>query len=256
MKTTSINLLGLGAASLLLFSCGVEQTETIDAPGLESKPAKSNEPAPTPDSDSATATGLDLDELMASLSSGAPLSGDFGDLSEEHRKTLQAATEKAVAEIDFGLLTTAIEDQIGAQLGAKLGDLSGSLSSGDIQVLTPEQAKELGLDLEKIGKGSASSVTIRTQVLPLSSNPGAVGSDGQPEAQFDSETKSEVVPKVTVLEAEAIDDPEISQRIQQHMESGDSDALAAELKSLLQDSIDGAAINQLLEPAGAEEKQE
>ena len=152
----------------------------------------------------------------------------------------------------LGLLSTAIEDQVGAKLGAQPGELSDRVSSGDIQVMTPEQARELGIDLEKIGDGNASSMTIRTQVLPFSTAPRTANSDDQAAEAPAPGTEPERNPEVTVIETTAVNDPEVTRRIQQHLESGDTDALARELKSLLQDSIDGAAIKQLLQPPAEE----
>jgi hypothetical protein len=238
----SLSLLGLGTLSLLLFSCGESQTESLDAPAIEPKPADSAEPAApatSSDSDSADNGEFSLDDLMTSLAPGdGALEGDLGSLNKEQRQTLQSAVEKAAGEIDFSLLSTVIGSKISEE------NLGGAKALSSLKALTPEEAEALGIDLEKIRNGS-SSVTVRTQVLSIG---------GDSDGSVESKTPINPATDVTVLSTEPIGDPELSKRIQQHLQSGDSDALATELKSLLQDSIDGAAIQQALEPAPAESK--
>ncbi|MEM7014017.1 MAG: hypothetical protein AAF585_21365 [Verrucomicrobiota bacterium] len=141
-------------------------------------------------------------------------------LTAEQQETLREAVEKATQEIDFSLLTTSIMGQLGNIQG--LGDATITSSGATMKTLTPEEAKEMGLDLESLQNlvpGDGDSVQSNVQIITISAD--AVNTDG---IDFDAlgniAEQGVTIESVEPIVIEEEPDPERAQRFQEALESG------------------------------------
>lgn len=232
-------LLLFACASTLFVACSKETVEPDSTePSADAAAADLGPPEPdNGDEASAVEIEAELDAMVSALEEGDGLLGEtFANLSEEHRQTLQAAMEKAVQDLDLGLL--------GSAIGANLG----SLDNASVKVLSAEEAKQLGIDLEAI-QNSGPGVSVQSRVISI----GIAGTDSSDSAESadspadDGEPlEDQGMPAEIILETQQVDDHAATQRIQELLEAGDSDALAGELTKLLQNGVDAASLNQLI----------
>lgn len=157
-------------------------------------------------------------------------------LTPEQQKTMRDAVEKATQEIDFSLLTTSVLSQLGGVEGLEGAAITSS--GGTMKTLTPEEAKEMGIDIEALQNlqlpGDGSSVQTNVQFITI-----------EADALTSPPNQGVTIESVKPIVIEEEGDPERAQRIQELLESGDSEALASELKHLIQGAIDSATVQQL-----------
>ncbi len=176
------------------------------------------------------------DEQLESLLSGASETvseSPFGSLSQEQQKTLNAALGKVLGEIELGHLVSTIASQV------EQGSIGQAtiMSGGSIRTLSPEEVEKLGLNIDQLKLARESSST------KVGSNIEMIVVDGGIEPLAVDELSGEGAES---LNAGGVADPEQAKRIGELLESGDSDRLAKELGSMIQEAVDTATLQQAL----------
>lgn len=206
---------------------------TPEPPTKPAQPEPANE---NPDPESPALTNAEIDKLIFG-ESGPDI--EIENLPPKQQAVLRDAIQKAIKQIDTDLLAASIAGQF------NIGETTEGLplipqGASEMRVLSPEEVKEMGIDLEAItGAEPGSNVVITSTVI--------IGGDQLPE---DFKLPEGVIEQgVTITQSEPIEieenNPEMGERIQSLLESGDSDALAEEFSNLIQNAIDTATIQQL-----------
>lgn len=237
MKIARISVL-LVLFSWTAVSCDRHSEEAVPAePTAPEKAAVQVEP----ESPGPILTDAEIQELIF----GESPDGDVPDLKSlptAQQATLRAAMEKAVQSLDVELLASSVSGSI--QFGGN-GIKNAELQQGvtQIRTLTPDEAKKLGIDIEKLGlPGGRSGVVVHSDIQIIQN-----GEDGQPVDLPEGNSSVGIsVERVMPIEVEQESDPERALRIQEFLEAGDSDGLANELGPLIQGALDAAAYQQLL----------
>ncbi len=209
-------------ATLILSCVFFTSCEKAASPVLiETQEAPENSPAPpvVEEAPQASVNPVDFKELTAHL-------------TPQQEKTLKEAVAKATENMDLSLLLQGITGSSNPLLS------SSPVVSSEVKILTPEEAKKMGIDLEKLKAGDTQSISIN--IL----GDGSLGGDssGQSQAQLQEIIQSETSVETTQAEM----DPELAKRFQSNLEKGDADALAKDLSKIIQNGVDEIAIGKLL----------
>lgn len=183
----------------------------------------------------------DLDALVDELF------GDVESLPETQRKTLEAAIEKAVGNVDMSMLASSLAAQFGAQ-GVDLKQIGdATVTSSNVRVLSAEEAKELGIDLDalNLGESSPGQRIVSTQVFSIDGDSAGAGI-GELIAQSPDQVPPPAISDTRTAGIEL--GPEASERFQQLLESGDAENLAIELSKIIQTGLDQAAVDIMIGP--------
>ena len=168
-------------------------------------------------------------------------------LSPEHQLTLNEAIQKAMTKVDLNTLVSAIATNHGIE-GLDASTMTTGVDIRTRTELDPEELKRLGIDPEMLeGLGEEGAQVQGVSVIVLGDPAGIpadllAGGGEAPEVEVIEETTVET----ETVEVAADTDPEQGERFQQHLEAGDSDALADEIADLIQQGIDTATLQQVL----------